>query len=137
MANDPSNLITLCSHCHRIAERNVRMRSGLSGFTYLFSNLAPIHLMCDTSDIGSFFESNSKINFNLPAVFIYDQFPGGIGLSAKLFSIAEDVIRQCQQVFSRCSCENGCPSCVGPSGENGEGAKDTAGEIIQKLMEKY
>jgi DEAD/DEAH box helicase domain-containing protein len=136
MANDPSNLITLCSHCHRIAERNVRMRSGLSGFTYLFSNLAPIHLMCDTSDIGSFFESNSKINFNLPAVFIYDQFPGGIGLSAKLFSIAEDVIRQCQQVLSRCFCENGCPSCVGPSGENGEGAKDTAGEIIQKLMEK-
>ena len=30
-ANQPDNLMTLCSVCHRRAELSVRMRSGLSG----------------------------------------------------------------------------------------------------------
>ena len=133
-ANRDSNLISLCSRCHKNAEKNLRMRSGLSGFTYLFANMAPIHLMCDRADIGSFYQSRTISNNGNPAMFIFDQFPGGIGLSAKLFSITNSIILQCKEVIKDCECKNGCPACVGPAGENGEGAKRTTLAIVNRFL---
>ena len=59
MANHPTNLITLCPNCHRRAEQNVKIRSGLSGVAYLLANLAPLSLLCDYRDIGYFCEPES------------------------------------------------------------------------------
>lgn len=133
-ANQKSNLVTLCSRCHRTVERNVRMRSGLSGFAYIFSNLAPIYLMCDARDLGTYFESASKNNNGQPAVYVYDQFPGGIGLSAKLFTVAEKVLQQSLATIVQCACADGCPACVGPAGENGEGVKELTSVIIHEIL---
>lgn len=132
-ANHPSNLITLCPLCHRRVEQTVRMRSGLSGVAWLLANLAPLQLLCDRRDLGCFFEADSDLAGRKPIVAIYDLFPGGIGLSAKLYEIIEGVLKQSLEVINECGCERGCPSCVGPAGENGLGAKDYTREIL-KLM---
>ena len=133
-ANQPGNLVTLCPICHRIAEQNVKIRSGLGGLGYLFAQIAPLHLMCDHNDIGYFIDPTSKYNQKQPILIVYDLFPGGIGLSAALFDAAEQVLLNCKEVIENCSCKDGCPACVGPAGENGDGGKQTALEIISQML---
>ena len=134
LANQPSNLITLCTACHKRVEQNVRIRSGLAGVAFLLANISPLFLMCDYRDLGYFIEPESDLCEKQPVIAIYDQFPGGIGLSAKLFEKLDDVLRQCLQSLDDCSCSQGCPSCVGPSGENGIGGKESAKQILTSLI---
>jgi DEAD/DEAH box helicase domain-containing protein len=135
-ANQTENLVTLCPTCHRFAEQNVKIRSGLGGFAYLFAQISPLHLMCDQHDLGYFADPVSKYNQKQPMVVVYDQFPGGIGLSAELYNVSETVIKDCREVILACECRDGCPACVGPSGENGLGGKEAALQITNHLLRK-
>ncbi len=49
-----------------------------------------------------------------PAVFLYDNYPGGIGLSEPLYRGQAEILRGAQQLVERCACRCGCPCCVGP-----------------------
>ncbi len=51
-ANRLENLTLVCRTCHRRLETAGTLRTGLDGVAYLLSNLAPLHLMCDPSDLG-------------------------------------------------------------------------------------
>ena len=133
IANQMHNLITLCPTCHKRVEQNVRIRSGLSGVAFLLSNIAPLFLMCDYRDIGYFSEPESDLCEKQPVIAIYDQFPGGIGLSAALFDKLDVILRHCLQALKDCPCSQGCPSCVGPAGENGIGGKESAKQILEYL----
>jgi len=69
-----------------------------------------------------------------PNIFLYDNFPGGIGLSSALFELRQDLLTACLQTIDNCPCEAGCPSCVGPVRETGEKAKQVAKELLLKLL---
>ena len=126
------NLVTLCPSCHRKAEQNVRMRSGLAGLGYVLSQLAPLFLMCDSGDLGLHVDAAGSV-FGAPSVALYDQVPAGIGFSQKLFELHDELLSRALQLVAECPCEDGCPSCVGPAGENGVGGKDEAVEILKEL----
>lgn len=49
-----------------------------------------------------------------PAVFLYDNYPGGVGLSAPLYDRRDEVIRGARAMIQACGCNFGCPACVGP-----------------------
>ncbi|MFO7954379.1 MAG: DUF1998 domain-containing protein, partial [Thioalkalivibrio sp.] len=49
-----------------------------------------------------------------PAVFLYDHYPGGVGLSAPLFDSRDRVIRDALSLIRQCDCAHGCPGCIGP-----------------------
>ncbi|WP_459863952.1 DEAD/DEAH box helicase [Endothiovibrio diazotrophicus] len=49
-----------------------------------------------------------------PALFLYDNYPGGIGLSAPLFDARETVVAGARELVAACGCSHGCPACVGP-----------------------
>ena len=132
-ANRPHNLITLCKNCHRLVEANLRIKSGLAGMSYLLHHLTPLFLMCDIGDIGASSDPQSPLAGNQPVVVIYDQVPGGIGLAQKLFEIEHLVMRDALDLILSCPCQTGCPSCVGPGGENGSGGKEETLAILQKL----
>ncbi len=134
-ANDPSNLITLCPRCHHLAEQGVRMQSGLSALGYLLVNLAPFFVMCDRQDIDVFTEDVSPLANNNPIVLIHDNISGGIGLSRKLFQLHDQVLSAALDLVEKCPCREGCPSCVGPVAENGEGAKENAIAILKELTQ--
>jgi len=136
MANNPDNLITLCPKCHINAEQNLRIRSGLSGFAYLFASIAPLFVMCDAQDIGYTSETLLQQSGGGASVTVYDQHPGGIGLSAMIFQLAEDIIKQCKAIIDTCECSNGCPSCVGPSGENDLKGKEYALALIHEISKR-
>jgi len=137
-ANQLDNLTTLCHTCHQKAEQNVRMRSGLAGLGFVLGNLAPLFLMCDTRDLGVHVDPAGTINPQAetggqPSVVLYDLVPAGIGFSQKLFEIHDELIRRAFELVSECACEDGCPSCVGPGGENGIGGKAETLAILKEL----
>jgi DEAD/DEAH box helicase domain-containing protein len=133
-ANKLDNLVTLCQDCHRRAEVTVRLRSGLSGIAYIMTNLAPIFLMCASHDIGTFYDPSPKSLNHKPTILFYDQYPGGVGLASGLFDLLKNMLTCSIEFIANCPCLDGCPSCIGPSGENGMGAKSYTLELIKRLM---
>jgi DEAD/DEAH box helicase domain-containing protein len=133
-ANRLENLVTLCPACHKKVEQNVRMRSGLAGLAYALGQLAPLFLMCDPGDLGVHTDPTGAI-FGGPSVVLYDEIPAGIGFSQRLFEIHEELIQSALELVGECECQDGCPSCVGPGGENGMGGKKETLEILGILCE--
>jgi DEAD/DEAH box helicase domain-containing protein len=50
----------------------------------------------------------------VPTLFLYDNYPGGIGLSTPLYDIAGEVVMRARELVTRCACAHGCPACIGP-----------------------
>ena len=61
-----------------------------------------------------------------PRIFIYDAYPGGIGFSAPLYGMHDELLARTRALIQGCDCENGCPTCVGPIGQTGPLAKTVA-----------
>jgi len=133
-ANQMDNLITLCPECHQKAETNLRMRSGLSGLATVLGQLAPLFLMCDRGDLGVYYDPQAPIADGQPTLVLYDQVPAGIGFSQKLFEIHAELLKRAMELVEECECEDGCPSCVGPAGENGVGGKQETLAILKLLQ---
>ncbi|MDR3130180.1 MAG: DEAD/DEAH box helicase [Treponema sp.] len=89
--------------------------SILSGAGTLIKRIAPIFLLCDPRDLGVA-ERVRDPHFGIPALYIYDKYPGGTGLSEALARRTEDLFRSAYGAAAACPCQGGCPSCVGPGG---------------------
>ena len=133
-ANQIQNLVTLCPTCHRQAETGVRVRSGMAGLSYILHNLAPLLLMCDGEDIDVHYDPNATLGEGKPTVVLFDNIPGGLGLAENLYDLHYDLILQALETISYCDCEDGCPSCVGPIGEEASGGKTETLAILKALV---
>ncbi len=136
IANSLDNLITLCPGCHRIAEMNVRIRSAISGLKYLLVNLAPLQVMCDDNDLGSYADPAADFTARKPVILIYDSVPAGIGLSKTLFTEHYQLLANAYDLITHCPCADGCPSCVGPVAENGAGGKKETLFLLDLLLKQ-
>ena len=124
-------------------------RDGVLGLAYAMRNVAPLLLMCDSHDLGLSvdgvsMEGASRIGGSSrggtpaelsasPTIFIYDNYPGGIGLSEPLFGMHGDLIDKTRELIDECGCASGCPSCVGPEGATGPLAKAVASRLLNLL----
>jgi DEAD/DEAH box helicase domain-containing protein len=133
-ANRLENLVTLCQNCHQKVETAVRIRSGLAGLAFALGHIAPLFLMCDPRDLGVYADAQAPIAQGEPAVVLYDQVPAGIGFSQRLYELHKDLVGRAFDLVSTCSCTDGCPSCVGPGGENGAGGKRETLAILEALV---
>jgi DEAD/DEAH box helicase domain-containing protein len=68
-----------------------------------------------------------------PRIFVYDNYPGGIGFSEPLFRMQADLLRRTREVIAACECAHGCPTCVGPVGDTGPLAKLVALRILEAI----
>jgi len=91
----------------------VRLRTGLNGLAYLLKSLAPLFAMTDPGDLGMVVEAQSA-HTGLPTVTLYDNVPGGIGLSERLYQVRTEWLAAARERVTACDCEVGCPACVGP-----------------------
>ncbi len=78
--------------------------------------------------------ANAKEFFE-PNLYLYDAYPGGIGFSEPLFRIHDFLLRQTRELIAGCACEQGCPSCVGPSSDLAPRAKEAALAILDRLCD--
>jgi DEAD/DEAH box helicase domain-containing protein len=49
-----------------------------------------------------------------PTVYLYDNYPGGVGLSEPLWQRQGELVQRAMELIRGCRCRAGCPSCVGP-----------------------
>lgn len=84
---------------------------GLHGLEHAAIALLPLFALCDRNDIGGL-STTMHPDTGQPQVFIYDAYPGGVGISEKGFEIIEELWKATLKAISECPCENGCPSCI-------------------------
>ncbi|MBT2694204.1 DEAD/DEAH box helicase [Bacillus sp. ISL-55] len=89
-----------------------RLEEGLIGTSQALKHIAPLFVMCDPSDVHVVPQVKAAHN-EKPTIFFYDRYPGGIGLSEKIFSGIEEILNQTKQMVKNCQCYDGCPSCIG------------------------
>ena len=136
LANQLDNLITLCPGCHRLAEINVRIRSAISGLKYSLYHLAPLLVMCDENDIGSYADPAADFAARQPVILLYDAIPAGMGLTQTLFKQHQNLLSNANDLIRDCGCMDGCPSCVGPVSESGIGGKKETKFLLELLIGK-
>ena len=129
-------------------------QNGIFGLLYTLGSMATLLTMCDRRDLGTavgerppsaateirwedFATAPSNApdakEFFEPNLYIYDAYPGGIGFSEPLYRICSTLLNRARELISACSCENGCPSCVGPTADRSERTKDVALGILERL----
>jgi DEAD/DEAH box helicase domain-containing protein len=136
----------------RVSASREALIDGLRAVTYLLHHLAPIFLLCDVRDLGSWLGDTTPgapdavatresarerllaaEQFN-PTIYLYDSHAGGIGLAERLFEVLPDLLRQGLATLRTCPCQAGCPSCVGPVNDVGRRAKATAARLLDVLL---
>jgi DEAD/DEAH box helicase domain-containing protein len=123
-------------------------RDGVIGLASAMWNVAPLLLMCDGHDLGMSIdgislEGGSRMGglargeapelSAAPTIYLYDNYPGGIGFSEPLFTMHDALVDRTRELIDGCPCESGCPSCVGPEGASGPLAKAVALRLLQIL----
>ena len=134
IANELSNLVTLCPNCHRLVELNVKIRSAISGLNYALSHLAPLLVMCDENDLGSFADPAADFAGKQPVILLYDAIPAGMGLTQTLYQEHHNLLANASDLIDHCACEDGCPSSVGPISETGIGGKRETKYLLSLLL---
>ncbi len=111
-------------------------QSGLVALGALLRTVGALSVMCDPRDLGvSITEAIAgSLQIFEPNLYLYDNYPGGIGQSAALFKMTRRLLEGASSLVRSCACEAGCPSCVGPIGEVGERGKGTAARFLAELL---
>ncbi len=134
---------------------------GVLGLGYALHSVAALHLMCDPHDLNrcvgdrgakwflrlsrgskgiySSFDSpeeipKEKLEVFEPTLFLYDNYPGGIGFSHQLFDDTRPLLEKAHRLIAKCGCRSGCPSCVGPTKEVGEKSKEVALALLREIL---
>ncbi len=136
----------------QVSTRRDDLVDGLRALTHLIHHLAPIFLLCDIRDVGSWLGDGSPAQQGqvvtretmrsqllqgetfTPTIYLYDNQPGGIGLAERIFEVLPDLLARGLEVLEACGCRIGCPSCVGPVNEVGRQAKPVALALLQRLV---
>ena len=132
-------------------------QSGMFGLLHAMESVATLLLMCDGRDLGTAIgerppapgeaseafatarpEDVSPMSgpvkeFFEPNLYLFDAYPGGIGFSEPLFRVSELLLSKTRELILACSCESGCPSCIGPAGDLVPRAKEAALTILERI----
>jgi DEAD/DEAH box helicase domain-containing protein len=91
---------------------------------------------CDRWDVGGVSTAYHEDTGSC-AIFIYDGYPGGAGISERGFLAAERLLSATLEVLRTCPCQTGCPSCVqSPKCGNGNEPLDKSGaaRLIKEML---
>jgi DEAD/DEAH box helicase domain-containing protein len=127
---------------------------GVNGLANALGAIATLLVMCDARDLGTSVGENAELEVSAeseamaerpgkravvrkvfePNIYLYDRYPGGVGLSEPLFRMSDSLLEKTRKLIADCPCPSGCPSCVGPVGEIGEKGKEVALEILRRMV---
>ncbi len=87
------------------------LSGGIHALEHATIALSPLFALCDRWDIGGTSYPNYPDD-GTSKIFIYDGFPGGIGIAEKLFEKWDILLSNVLQLIQECPCKEGCPSCI-------------------------
>jgi len=105
------------------------LQSALVGLAHLIRYIAPVYLMCAPTDISVVYHVRDPFT-GKPTIYLYDNCPGGVGLSDRIFEMDDMILREAKAQLAACPCIGGCPSCVGASAQ---GTKQVLLSLLNQL----
>jgi DEAD/DEAH box helicase domain-containing protein len=84
---------------------------GIHAAEHGMISLFPLSFLCDRADIGGL-STPRHPHTARPTVFIYDGYPGGVGLAASGFGDVDRLAARTARLIAGCDCADGCPACV-------------------------
>jgi DEAD/DEAH box helicase domain-containing protein len=95
----------------RIVDSQLDLAGGLHAAEHAAIAILPLFALCDRNDIGGV-STPLHPDTGRAQIFIYDAYPGGIGIAEKGFSMITELWDATLKVIAECPCQEGCPSCV-------------------------
>ncbi|MDH7601898.1 MAG: DEAD/DEAH box helicase [Armatimonadota bacterium] len=116
----------------RLVERLVGRGFDLAGTIHAVEHVTigilPLFAICDRSDVGGVSHPEHPDTDGLPSIFIYDGYPGGVGLARAAYERLRQVLEAALKTVEDCVCTDGCPACVhSPKCGNNNQPLDKAG----------
>jgi DEAD/DEAH box helicase domain-containing protein len=110
-------------------------QNAITGLANALRTVAALLVMCDPRDLGIAITSDISEAARCfePDLFLFDRYPGGIGLSQPLFQLRSKLLAGALDLLNACCCDVGCPACVGPIGEISERGKQSALRLLEEL----
>ncbi len=105
---------------------------ALIGLARVARTTASLLLMCDPRDLGVLAQVQAPFT-GRPTLYVYDAVPGGVGLTERLYTLTDELVRACREAVDSCPCTDGCPACVGPAIEVGSRGKATVSDLLAGL----
>jgi DEAD/DEAH box helicase domain-containing protein len=97
---------------YRFVERKgFHFMGGIHAIEHAAIGIFPLFALCDRNDIGGICYTHHP-QIGKSAIFIYDGYPGGVGLAQLGFEVVQDLFEQTLLHLQTCECEEGCPSCI-------------------------
>ena len=94
-----------------IEKEGLHFMGGIHAIEHAAIGIFPLFALCDRNDIGGIsYPHHPQVGKS--AIFIYDSFPGGVGLSARGFEVIIKLLEKTVDLIRTCECEDGCPSCI-------------------------
>ena len=112
------------------------LAGGLHAAEHAAIGVLPLFALCDRADIGGV-STPMHPDTGVPTVFIYDGYPGGIGIAERGYEAIEALWRTTLQAIAECPCSEGCPGCIqSPKCGNNNHPLDkaVAAELLRGLL---
>ncbi|XVH31581.1 DEAD/DEAH box helicase [Haloferacaceae archaeon DSL9] len=122
----------------RASHADRAFNGGIHAAEHGMISLFPLHLLCDRGDIGGL-STPFHPHTDRAMVFIYDGYPGGVGITEAGFGVVEELMARTAKLIADCDCEGGCPACVqSPQCGNGNEplAKEPAVTLLDALLDR-
>jgi len=116
-----------------LEQKGLAIGDGFRALANLLANVIPLYVMCDPKDF-CVVPMVRDPHTQLPKIFIYDKYPGGIGIARRCFSIEKKLFSSALEMLTSCHCADGCPSCIGPALETGDKGKTTARLLLNDIV---
>jgi DEAD/DEAH box helicase domain-containing protein len=87
------------------------LAGGLHALEHAAIAILPLFAMCDRWDIGGM-STAFHPDTGSATVFIYDAYPGGVGITARGYELAALHLKAAREMVQSCPCHEGCPSCI-------------------------
>ena len=101
----PAESVLLCE------KEKYHFMGAIHALEHAMIALFPLLVLCDRNDIGGI-SCPLHAQTEEATIFLYDGYPGGVGLCAEAYARIDELLLQTRQTVATCPCENGCPSCV-------------------------
>ena len=110
---------------------------GIHAAEHAMISLFPFEYLCDRRDIGGL-STPMHPHTDRSTIFIYDGYPGGVGLSRSGYEEIDDLAATTLDMLRSCDCAEGCPACVqSPHCGNANDPldKQVAIELLDELLD--
>jgi len=94
-----------------IEKSKLDFHGGLHAVEHAAIAILPLFAMCDRNDIGGV-STPFHVDTGKAEIFIYDGYPGGIGIAEKGYEIIEGLWAATLKTIEECPCREGCPACI-------------------------